>query len=44
MQEKMFDYMEHEMDSMNEADKWKVDDDDEEEQEDWGLPADDDII
>ena len=33
MQEKMFKVMERELDDLNEADRWKVDDEDEEEQE-----------
>jgi len=43
MQEKMFDYMEQEMDSLNEADKWKVDDeddDDHDDDDDWGTGDD----
>ncbi len=34
MQEKMFEFMEREMDDISEADKWKIDD--EEETDDWG--------
>lgn len=34
MQEKMFKVMERELDDMNEAEKWKVDEDEEEENED----------
>ena len=39
MQEKMFSFMEQEMDGMNEADKWKIDDDDDDDRDDdddWG--------
>ena len=34
MQEKMFTFMEREMDDMNESEKWKVSDDSDEEEED----------
>jgi hypothetical protein len=35
MQEKMFNYMEQEMDGMNEADKWKIDEDEENDDDAW---------
>jgi len=44
MQEKMFKVMEREMDDLNEADRWKVDEDEdedqdeEEEEEEWARP------
>jgi len=43
MQEKMFKVMEHELDDMNEAEKWKVAEDEEEEEDrdagdDWDKP------
>jgi hypothetical protein len=50
MQEKMFDYMEQEMDSLNEADKWKVDDEDDDDDDkneygdDWSVTGDNDPI
>jgi len=34
LQEKMFHYMENELEDMNEAEKWKVPDEDEEDEED----------
>jgi len=34
LQEKMFKFMENELDSMNEGEKWKIADDDEEEEAD----------
>ncbi len=41
MQEKMFKVMERELDDMDEAEKWKVEDDDEEDQEPEKDKADD---
>ena len=34
MQEKMFKFMEHEMDDMNESERWKVSDDEDDDEED----------
>jgi len=36
MQEKMFKFMQHEMDDMNEADKWKIDEEEDEQDDDVG--------
>jgi len=42
MQEKMFKVMENELDSMNESEKWKVDEEDDDEGEDKDEDDDDD--
>jgi len=39
IQEKMFNYVEKELEDINESDKWKVDEDDDEPQEDWTPPG-----
>ncbi|MCD6304224.1 MAG: hypothetical protein J7M21_04605 [Planctomycetes bacterium] len=40
MQEKMFKVMQREIDDMNEAEKWKIDDEEDEEDDDFGLGPD----
>ncbi|MFW6132962.1 MAG: hypothetical protein ACOC8F_03635 [Planctomycetota bacterium] len=37
MQEKMMQFMEREIDDMNESEKWKVDDEEDEDNDDWPV-------
>jgi len=39
MQDKIFNYMQREMDDIDEADKWKIDEDDEEDQDNEPEPT-----
>jgi hypothetical protein len=41
LQEKMFKFMEREMEDIDEAEKWKVNDEDEEDEDDWRRSAGD---